>query len=108
MKRVSELTFSRYARGQNIIKQNKFKYNVITNMERVRNSTAKTQISSTLPEGVGTLGFKCQEDNTPSPHENYLAVYINGDPGFNKIECRYFTMIQIITLLSTITLITHH
>ena len=57
MKRFSGLTFIRYARDQNVGKPNKFKYNVSTKIERVRNSTAKTQLRSTLPEGVGTLGF---------------------------------------------------
>ena len=57
MKRFSGLTFIRYAREQKVGKPNKFNYDVSTEIERVQNSTAKIQPRSTLPEGVGTLGF---------------------------------------------------
>ena len=57
MKRFSGLNLIRYARDKKIGKTNKFKNNESTKIERVRNSAAKIQLRSTMPEGVENLDF---------------------------------------------------
>ena len=99
MTHFSGLTFNRCARDQNVGKPNKFKYNVSTNIERVQNSTAKTQLRSTLPERVGTL-------TTGFPWTcNFFVI----TPWFLvKMAEPYTTVMQVGSGMHRKTRLTHH